>query len=118
MCSSYNMAPIYFLRLSKVWSILHHGSVWHVHKKMFLNAFIYFSDIFLLFFHHKICVFVIFISFFDKVSNFRNSILTNQKRELVVFSWWFLYVGKVLKRTLIFFLTIVNAIEMDLSSLY
>ena len=36
-------------------------------------------------FHHKICVFIIFISFFDKVSNFRNSILTNQKRELVVY---------------------------------
>ena len=35
-------------------------------------------------FHHKICVFIIFISFFDKVSNFCNRILTNQKRELVV----------------------------------
>ena len=35
-------------------------------------------------FHHKICVFIIFISFFDKVSNFRNRILTNQKRELMV----------------------------------
>ena len=35
-------------------------------------------------FHHKICVFIIFISFFDKVSNFRNRISTNQKRELVV----------------------------------
>ena len=35
-------------------------------------------------FHHKICVFIIFISFSDKVSNFRNRILTNQKRELVV----------------------------------
>ena len=35
-------------------------------------------------FHHKTCVFIILISFFDKVSNFRNRILTNQKRELVV----------------------------------
>ena len=35
-------------------------------------------------FHHKICVFIIFISFFDKVSNFRNRILTNKKCELVV----------------------------------
>ena len=30
VCSSDKMTPIYFLRLSKVWSILHHGSV---HKK-------------------------------------------------------------------------------------
>ena len=42
--------------------------------------FWYFFIVFL----HKICVFVIFISFFDKVSNFRNRILTNQKRKLVV----------------------------------
>ena len=61
----------------------------------------YFLDIFLLFFffavavsHHKICVFIILISFFDKVSNFRNSIWTNQERELVVCTnvigtvWW------------------------------
>ena len=33
--------------------------------------------------HHKICVFIIYISFFDEVSNFRR-ILTNQKQELVV----------------------------------
>ena len=50
---------------------------------MLLNAFFIF--------HYKICVFIIFISFFlsfffffDEVSNFRNRILTNQKRELVV----------------------------------
>ena len=53
---------------------------------MLLNAFFVF--------HYKICVFIIFISFFisffffffffDEVSNFRNRILTNQKRELVV----------------------------------
>ena len=34
-------------------------------------------------FHPKIYVFSILISFFDKVSNFHNRILTNQKRELV-----------------------------------
>ena len=76
---------------------------------MFLNVFIYFLTFFA-FFHHKICVFIIFVSFFDKVSNFRNSILTNQKRELVVSNWWCLYVDKVLNRTLICFLTTVNAI--------
>ena len=35
------------------------------------------------FFHHKICFFIICISFSDEVSNFRNRILTNQKQELV-----------------------------------
>ena len=36
-------------------------------------------------FHHKICVLIIFISFFDEVHiKFRNRILTNQKHELVV----------------------------------
>ena len=35
-------------------------------------------------FHQKICVFIIFISFSDKVSNFRNKILTNLKPELMI----------------------------------
>ena len=30
VCSSDKMAPIYFLRLSKVWSMLHHRSVGRV----------------------------------------------------------------------------------------
>ena len=38
---------------------------------------------FFFFFYQKICVFIIFI-FLDEVSNFRNRILTNQKRGLVV----------------------------------
>ena len=32
-------------------------------------------------FHEKICVFIIFISFFDEVSNFHHRILANQKPE-------------------------------------
>ena len=35
-------------------------------------------------FHQKSCAFVIFISFFDELSNFRNRILTNQTPKLVV----------------------------------
>ena len=35
-------------------------------------------------FRYKICVFIIFISFFNEVSNFRNSVYTNKKRELMV----------------------------------
>ena len=50
---------------------------------MLLYVYIYFFDIFC-YFHHKICVFIIFISFLDKVTNFRNRILTSQKRELMV----------------------------------
>ena len=51
------------------------------------NCYLMLSCAFLAFFvvfHYKICVFIIFISFFDEVSNFRNRILTNQKRELAV----------------------------------
>ena len=48
---------------------------------MLLYVYIYFIGIFVVF-HNKICVFIIFISFFDK--DFRNRILANQKHELVV----------------------------------
>ena len=74
VCSSDKKTPIYFLRLSKVWSISHHGSVGRGHKKCYLMLFLFFiiKFVFLSFF------------FFDEVSNFRNRILTNQKRELVV----------------------------------
>ena len=51
--------------------------------KTLLYILIYFFGIFLLFFYHKNCVFIIFISFLME-SNFRNRILTNQKHELVV----------------------------------
>ena len=53
----------------------------------FFFFFFFFKDFFLafffFFFYQKICVFIIFI-FLDEVSNFRNRILTNQKRGLVV----------------------------------
>ena len=83
VCSADKIIPIYFLRISNVWSILHHWSAGKVHKKMLLNAFFFFF-FFFFFFHHKIFVFIIFISFLDEVSNFRNRILTSQKHELVV----------------------------------
>ena len=81
----YKMTSIYFLRPSKVWTMLQHGSVW-----LILTNYCYsivlctFLEFFCCFSRHRICVFIIFISFSDKVSNFRNRILTNQKRELVV----------------------------------
>ena len=63
VCSSKKMTPIDFLRLSKVWIILHHGSVGRVHKKCCLMLSYTILTIFVVF-HHKICVFIIFISFF------------------------------------------------------
>ena len=45
----YRSASI-FLRLTKVWSILHHGSVGGVQKKKMLFC------LFIFLFHHKICV--------------------------------------------------------------
>ena len=76
VCSADKIIPIYFLRISNVWSILHHWSAGKVHKKMLLNAFFFFFFFFFFF--------IIFISFLDEVSNFRNRILTSQKHELVV----------------------------------
>ena len=80
---------LYFLRLSKVWSMLHHGSVGRVQIKN-ATLSVLSSDICYAFFsyffsfHHEICVFIIFISFFDEVANFQNRILTSQKQKLVI----------------------------------
>ena len=73
-----------FIRLSKVWSMLHYGSVKWVQTKYSTLCFhlLFWHDFVV--FHHKFCVFIILISFYDNVSNFRNRILTNQKHKLVV----------------------------------
>ena len=64
-CPSDKLTQIYFLRLSNVCSILHHGSVGRVHKILSVNAFKCFFSIFVVVvFGDKIKVFVIFISFF------------------------------------------------------
>ena len=69
---------LYFLRISKVLSVLHHRSVGQVQsKKMLLYVYLYFCGVFLLSFIKKF-VFIIFISFSDEVPNFRNKILINQ----------------------------------------
>ena len=72
-----NDAVSVFLCLFKVWSMLQHRPNELVRIK---NAFLAFFVLF----HHKICVFIIFISFFDEVSNFHNRLPTNQKQEMVV----------------------------------
>ena len=83
VCSSDKKTPIYFLRLSKVWSISHHGSVGRGHKKCYLMLFLFFITKFV-FLSFSFLSFFLSFFFFDEVSNFRNRILTNQKRELVV----------------------------------
>ena len=75
-----------FLRISKVWSMVHHGSFGWVQKFRIKNAswcvHIIFWHVFAVF-HQKI-VFIIFsFFFFDEVSNFGNRIVTIQKPELV-----------------------------------
>ena len=83
VCSSDKKTPIYFLRLSKVWSISHHGSVGRGHKKCYLMLFLFFITKFV-FLSFLFLSFFLSFFFFDEVSNFRNRILTSQKRELVV----------------------------------
>ena len=50
------------------------------HNKEYYSMFSYTFLAFLAVFHHKICVFIIFISFFDKVLNFRNSVNQSETR--------------------------------------
>ena len=64
--------------------MLDYGSVGRVQTKYTTLCFHLLPWHFFVAFHQKFSAFIIFISFFDEVSNFRNRILTNQKHELVV----------------------------------
>ena len=58
---------LYFLRVSKVWSMLHHGSVGRVQSKECYYVFMYFFGCFLLFFIKNLFLlfsFLFFLSFF------------------------------------------------------
>ena len=55
-----------------------------VPSKECYSIFTYIFWHFFVVFHQKNCIFVIFISFFDEKSYFRNRILTNQRHELVI----------------------------------
>ena len=81
-----------FLRISKVWGMLHNGSVGRVQSKQCYFMFTYTFLVLFCLFSSKNCVFIIFISFFDEVSSFRNRILTNQKPELVIRNCQWLFV--------------------------
>ena len=76
---------LYFLCISEVWSMLYQ-SVGRAQSKecYFMFTFIFGIYLFLAVFHRKISVFIIFMSFSDELSNFRNRILTNQNSELVI----------------------------------
>lgn len=73
-----------FLSVSEDCNMLHYGLVGRVQKKECYFMFTYtFLPIFLLFSSKKID-FIIFISSINKVSNFHERILPNQKQELVI----------------------------------
>ena len=82
VCSS-DKEIFYFIRHSKVWSILHHGSVWLVHKQCYLILLCIFL-VFFLFFITKFVFLPFSCLLLIKVPNFHHRILTNQKHELVV----------------------------------
>ena len=77
----------YFLRIFKIWNMLHHESVGRVQSKecylMFTYTFLasfccfFIISFFFMFFYH-------FHFFFDEVSNFCNIIIHNQKPKLVI----------------------------------
>ena len=83
---------LHFLLFFKVWSILHQGPVERVQNKecYFMSSYAFLAFFFVVVvvvvvvLHFKSCVFIIFISFFDEVSNFRYVILTNQKQDSVI----------------------------------
>ena len=96
-CSTENLLSFVFSPYhEKDSGMLHHGSMRRVHSKQcYLYLHIYFPWHFCCCcccFSSKTCVFIIFISFFDKASNFRNRILTNQKPESVIknYQWNFM----------------------------
>ena len=82
VCLTDNSNQLYILRLSKVWSMLHHGPAGRVQNKA--SCIHIFFWIFFSFINYKICVFIIVSSLFDEVSNFSIRILTNQKQKLVI----------------------------------
>ena len=75
---------LYFLCISKVSSMLHHGSVRRVHSKERHSSCTYtFLTLFFIF-DQKIVFFSFSFFFFYEVSNFRHRILTNQKPKQVI----------------------------------
>ena len=64
----------YFLRISKVCSMLHHGSLGRAQNKQCCSVLTYSFLAFLFCFSSKSCAFIVFVSFFDEISNLRNKI--------------------------------------------
>ena len=94
VCSTDSFLSPYFLRISTVWSRLHHISVGRVQSKelnyfMFTYTFLAFCFVLIFYryffavFHRQYYVFIIFISLYE-VSSFRNRRLTNQKPTLEI----------------------------------
>ena len=84
-----NVSPRACSTDNRVWNM---SLVWVQNKQCYLLFHILLRYFFI--FHHKIYVFIVFISFFfDKVSNFHNRIPNNQKEVLVIrnFHWNCMY---------------------------
>ena len=75
---------LYFLRISKVCNMLHHGSVGRAQNKQCRSVLTYSFLAFLFCFSSKNCALIVFVSFFDETPNLRNKILAKQKPELVI----------------------------------
>ena len=75
---------LYFLCISKVWNMLHQWEMGRVQIKECYVMFTYNFVAFFCCFSSKNCIFIVFVSFFDEVSNLHNRILTSQKPEFVI----------------------------------
>ena len=78
---------LYFLHISNVWSMSHHGSVGQVQSKecyfMFKYSFLAFVLVAVVF-HQKIGVFLFPFLFFDEVPHFHNRIFISQSETGIV----------------------------------
>ena len=83
VCSPNKMIPNLYFSVSQKFRECYITRQWGKYRiRMLLYTFMTFWHLLVLF-PHEISVFIIFISVFDKVTNFCIKILTNQKQELV-----------------------------------
>ena len=73
---------LFFIRISNVKSMLHHGPVGWAQSKLYVC--IYFFAIVSCFSSKNLCFYYFHFFLFDEVWNFYNRILTNQKYEFVI----------------------------------
>ena len=83
VCSIGIFLYLCYLRITKVWSMLHHGSVgWVQGKECSFFVHIYFFGIFLLFLYQKSCAVIIFITFFLLLTKFLQQNINQSETEI------------------------------------